>query len=115
MEDIREVLRRLELALLDPQVRRSRARLDELLSNEFSEIGSSGRVWTRSEMIDSLLVACEPIDVAIADFSARLVANDLALVTYSVSRANSRTLRSSLWRREQERWRLLFHQGTSSV
>ena len=40
-------LRRLELMLLDPDVRRDSRQVEKLLAEDFLEFGSSGRIWTR--------------------------------------------------------------------
>jgi ribonuclease HI len=41
----------------------------------------------------------------------------VALVTYRVERVEdgSTTLRSSIWAREGDRWRMRFHQGTPAA
>ncbi len=45
-------LKRFELLLMDPATRRSQESLDALLSRDFVEIGSSGRVWNRQATLD---------------------------------------------------------------
>jgi hypothetical protein len=47
-------LRSLELALLDPATRRDRSRVAELLTEDFEEFGSSGRVWSRAAILELL-------------------------------------------------------------
>ena len=44
----------LERELLRQEVRTNAARLAELLDDEFFEIGASGTVWTKREIIDAL-------------------------------------------------------------
>ncbi|UFS59278.1 nuclear transport factor 2 family protein [Subtercola endophyticus] len=44
-----------ERALLSPEVRGDRAALERLLDRQFIEIGQSGRLWTRAEMIAALV------------------------------------------------------------
>lgn len=109
-------LRRLELMLLKPEVRCNRASVEELLAEDFLEFGSSGRVWRRAAVLEMLATeTCTPPEVE--DFTCRMVSEDVALVTYcSVRRdgdgARSDVLRSSLWVRQQGKWKLQFHQGT---
>jgi len=104
----------LELELLTPQVRRSEARLAELLDPEFTEIGASGRLWTRTEMIAALTEDEDdvPEPVPVLEVTGRVVGPDLVLVTYLSDPAGRAARRSSLWRRSQGSWRLLHHQGT---
>jgi hypothetical protein len=45
--DIHEELRLMEMELVDPQVRNSPKRLEELISENFEEFGSSGRSFEK--------------------------------------------------------------------
>jgi hypothetical protein len=117
---IAEVLLSGEQALLDPEVRRDRDRVEALLAPDFEEFGASGRQWKRAEIVDLLATeAYEP--PAIQDFRCRMIAPEVALTTYRAVRKDAATgaitasNRSSLWRLEDRRWRLCFHQGTPAA
>jgi hypothetical protein len=116
-EDIAHQLRRSEEALLDPAVRSDRTRVAELLADDFVEFGSSGRIWTRDEILD-LLSGETPAPIHMMDFECALLADDVALITYRASRTDTRTgiqtssVRSSIWTKKPGGWRLRFHQGT---
>ena len=100
-----------ERELLRPETRADIGRTGVLLHPEFTEIGTSGRLWTR----DSMMMALEEnpgggaeLDVIGAD----RVGAEAVLLTYrSKGRAGS-SLRSSLWVLDGTQWRLRFHQGT---
>jgi len=112
VRDVQQLIN-LERALLSPAVRGSVERLDELLDPEFREIGASGRLWTRGEMISALVEgdqSDEPIEAE--DFHATPIGTGLVLLTYVSDPAGRVARRSSLWRRSGDRWRLLHHQGT---
>lgn len=104
-----------EQALLSPQVRGDINALTSLLHEEFSEIGSSGRVYDRSSIIKLLLG--EPVDQSPKNLVqnplfTRLSQNVIMLRWQSVAgRASERT---SIWVKTTERWCLYFHQGTGS-
>jgi hypothetical protein len=108
---------RAEEALLDPAVRSNRARVAELLADDFVEFGSSGRIWTQNEILD-LLAGEIPAPIEMMNFECALLAEDVALVTYVASRTDAQTgirtssLRSSIWTKRPAGWRLRFHQGT---
>lgn len=107
-----EHLRELELELLDPVVRGNQRRLNELLSDEFMEFGSSGRVYDKKMLVD-MLVHERHAKVAVRDFALREIAADVALVSYrTVGSAGQEARRSSIWTREGGKWQMLFHQGT---
>lgn len=102
----------LETQLMDPQFRRNSARVSEQLADDFREFGSSGRHWTRQEILD--LLAAEPAysPPEIEDFRIQQIASDVVLVTYRAQRVDTTTLRSSIWIYRNEKWQMLFHQGT---
>lgn len=119
-EEICAQLRACEEALLDPAVRRDRARAAALLADDFIEFGSSGRIWTRDSILD--LLATENYDPpAMEEFQCDLIGEDVALVTYKTVRADTASglraevLRSSIWIREAGDWRVRFHQGTKAL
>ncbi|HEY5959598.1 MAG TPA: DUF4440 domain-containing protein [Polyangiaceae bacterium] len=100
----------LEERLLAPEVRSSAEALDELISSRFVEFGSSGRIYTKDDVVRQTLAA-PIVRVAVTEFSVLAVSADVVLATYRTPNS----LRSSIWRREDERWRIVFHQGTPIV
>ena len=112
---------RLERELLGPETRGDAARMHSLLAEEFCEVGSSGRVFGREEIV--ALLQKEPAGrFLMEDAVAAFVAESVILVTYRAVRVSEReqgagesraeSLRSSLWVLREGRWRMLFHQGT---
>jgi hypothetical protein len=75
IEDEVAVVIERELALLTPEVRGFADQLEELLDPDFEEIGKSGRLWTRSEMIAALVAdaATEQHSISFSDMSGRMV------------------------------------------
>ena len=115
--DLAAQLQALEAALQSQAVRADSARLAALLADEFVEFGSSGMLWTRAATLADL-PAEDFCPRSISDFHARLLADDVAFVTYrsqrhaSGTRPASASLRSSLWKWRDGRWQMTFHQGT---
>ncbi|APO99606.1 nuclear transport factor 2 family protein [Xanthomonas perforans] len=109
-------LRTLELRLLVPQQRADVQVLEALLDPAFVEFGTSGRRYTRSEVIAALRAPGVAAEYCAEDFECARLAPDLAQVRYrSVDRRQGverQALRSSLWRSNAAGWQLLFHQGT---
>ena len=114
IEDEVAVVIERELALLTPDVRGSADQLEELLDPDFGEIGRSGRLWTRGEMITALVKDTDPEQHSInySDMSGRTVGPGFVLLTYVTEVEARRTRRSSLWRQSTKGWRVLHHQGT---
>jgi hypothetical protein len=99
-------------------VRRDGERLRQLLSDDFLEFGSSGRVWTRKSIIDMLAMETNFFPPVIEEFECTFLSEKVALVTYRTARTDAKTgeqlssLRSSVWTRQDGEWRMRFHQGT---
>jgi hypothetical protein len=106
-------LRALEESLLQPDLRKSN-RLVELLADDFVEFGSSGRVYTRRDLVEALQ-AETPVVQTTSEFKAVMLGPDAALLTY-VTRLEATppryTLRSSVWKRNGDAWQMVFHQAT---
>ena len=109
----------LEAELQASGSRQDQARLEALLDPNFREFGSSGAVYDRLSSISLLLNerSDEP-DIEMIDKVATPVSDSVVLLTYQAVRRDrrgdeiSRSLRSSLWRRSNGGWTILFHQGT---
>jgi hypothetical protein len=108
-------LRELEESLLQASVRKS-DRVTQLLAEGFVEFGSSGRTFTKEQII-ALLCAESPVSVTATEFKVELLAPNTALVTYRAHRHAQPpvyTLRSSIWQLQHGHWQMVFHQGTIS-
>ena len=120
------LLRNLEEQLLRPEIRKSRERLNELLADGFAEFGSSGHVFDKAEIIESLQQEqyrprARSAETVIADFLVRRLAPQTLLVTYRLivrdegTEEPRHTLRSSIWQSIDNRWKMIFHQGTPAT
>ena len=118
--DLTEEIRRLELLLLDPEVRSSAAALNRLLAEDFFEIGASGRVFDRAQIV-AALEEDALLETNVQDLEVRPLFPDIALATYKLrsrtagSKTDRFSLRSSLWVYRGDRWQLRFHQGTPAA
>lgn len=112
MDDVEAVVA-LEREVQTPQCRHDRARLAALLAEDVEEVGASGRVWSRAELIE-LMVGEEPdaAPIVMRDLTGRVISEGVVLVRWDSLRDGRRARRSSLWRREPSWWRLVHHQGT---
>jgi ribonuclease HI len=105
-----ELVVELERSLLTEDVRRDPAAVAGLLHPDWSEIGASGRLWTRKE----LLAAIGPIATTSLDVvSVERLSSDAILLVWRGLTDSGSSLRSSLWVRDGKRWVQRFHQGTA--
>jgi hypothetical protein len=106
----------LEQQLLQTSTRRDEVALRSLLAEDFREFGSSGRIYTRQQVINAL-AGESPQTIILSDPLCHQLAADIALVTYRSTRTNAlepthHALRSSLWVYRDNHWQMIFHQGT---
>ena len=117
MDDTRKLLEELELALLSPPGRNDKAVLAKLIADDFTEVGASGAIFGKSEVLAAL-----PLEAGITfqanSLQARLLSSTVGLVTYVVTRQDGAlsvtSRRCSIWRLVQEQWQLVYHQGTEA-
>ncbi|MCZ4339159.1 DUF4440 domain-containing protein [Shewanella colwelliana] len=114
---MRQTIIELELKLLSPEVRTSAEALQQLIHDEFLEIGATGVSFGKPEVLQRLPQA-RPPSFNVFDIHYRLLSADLAQLTYRASfkpineLEKRYSLRTSLWKLEGERWQMIYHQGT---
>jgi hypothetical protein len=109
--ELQEHLYKLEERLFHPSREKDRSQLVPLFAEDFQEYCSSGRIYSRQQAIDDLM-ASSPRAATISHFYVTVLAPDAALATYHATTAMHVSHRSSLWVFRDNRWQLLFHQGT---
>ncbi|OVE50588.1 DUF4440 domain-containing protein [Chromobacterium violaceum] len=120
MEDTDRLYRHLidkEAALLTKAIRRNVAMLDRMIADDFLEFGASGTAFGKREVLQQLPAAEDDPAIHAQDFQARRLGEDVVQITFKSVRASASsapryTLRSSIWRRRDNAWQMVFHQGT---
>ena len=110
--DATNELRQLEEALWRSETRGDRAWMDGVLAPEFTEHGRSGRAYSREAILSIAVPEMIEIELPLTDFMVRMISENVALATYVSVEPRGRSNRVSLWRRDEPRWLLEFHQGT---
>ncbi|KND48672.1 MAG: hypothetical protein AB200_03030 [Parcubacteria bacterium C7867-005] len=117
MRDYKELIFELENKLQHPEVRKSVQELDGLISNDLIEFGSSGQVYTKKDVLVNLPSSTE-IKFNMTDFDVIALGPDIVQSRFKTEKTNlqtgeiTRSQRSSLWRNENGKWKMIFHQGT---
>ena len=112
-------IRKLEEALLLDEVRADPNKFNDLIHNDFIEIGYSGKTHTKSDILANLPKEQRTdIELWSQDFSFRTLSADTVLLIYKQCLTDqSGTLsryakRSSIWCNNDGHWQMIFHQGT---
>ncbi|MBB3656987.1 hypothetical protein FHX15_002215 [Rhizobium sp. BK650] len=117
--DLDQILR--DLAAREPIFHRrefgtSRAELERMIDDDFWQIGASGKVYQRGYVIETSLARYEngpePHDWPCRDFTITVLADGLYLLSYTLEEPQRITRHSTIWRRAEEGWKIVFHQGT---
>ena len=94
--------------------------IENQMCDEFWEVGASGSIYTRQDVIETLIERYNDPNYQdiweTSDFLLTQIAPDNYLLTYNLIQNNSRhTKRSTIWRRVNGSWKILYHQGTVIV
>ena len=104
-------LYQLENKLLLPEIRISKE-VTNLLSDNFFEFGSSGKVLYKDEDISEATLGI--VKMTMSDFEIHSLSEEIVLATYRIYNElnNQHSLRSSIWKLVDGQWKMHFHQGT---
>jgi hypothetical protein len=112
-------IKELEERLLHTDVRKNSIILTELLSDDFEEVGSDGKISTREEVIEWLINKEKNIKWSLNDFRIKELSPELIVATYIAIKDNqsnsTRSIRSSIWKNFSGNWKMIFHQGTKII
>jgi ribonuclease HI len=110
--DLHGTILRLETALATRDFASLPGGLDGVLDDDFVEIGSRGRLWTRAATIAGARGA-PPAVATLADFEVDELVPGVVIARFvSLHPGGRRVLRSSIWVLRHGAWRVRFHQGT---
>lgn len=117
--DLMQHIVELETCLHQPDLRRDDQTLEHLLHREFAEIGRSGQLYSRKDVVEALLAETHQSKIAAENFALGKIREGVVILTYQSFELTPdnvkvrRTLRSSIWQwSEPYGWQLRFHQGT---
>jgi len=115
-------LEQFEIELHQYDVRTDIDKLKLLLHPSFIEIGYSGKTYSYSEIINSLLAEPQPdYNIWSQNYEHEELSQNIILVTYSAARECAdgalyrHSKRSSIWTNETGPWKIKFHQATPVV
>lgn len=118
MDPIENKIKELEEKLLHSDVRANPEILKQLLSDEFEEIGSNGKISSREDVINWLLNKEKNISWSLSDFRIKKITSDIVISIYrarkiiSNDNVSNGSMRSSIWKFSDSQWKMIFHQGT---
>ncbi|MBX3630276.1 MAG: DUF4440 domain-containing protein [Nitrosomonas sp.] len=130
MEPLAAQIMQLELKLLHTDMRANPTAIDELLDGGFEEIGSDGQAHSRQQAVAWLLNKDSTEQWSLMDFRIKPLSNDMVIAVYRAVRHDPvqtsgkdyneqkeyrGSIRSSVWQRCGDHWKMVFHQATQRV
>ncbi len=114
MKKLESMILQLEEDFFNAGICNDRSIIEDRICRDFFEYGKSGAVHTREDVIHSLINMKENRNVKIYDFKIDLLKEDTVIAHYKSYETdlNQYALRTSIWRKEDLKWKMLFHQGT---
>jgi hypothetical protein len=109
------VLREREPIFHGPAWPTTRPELDQLVADEFWEVGASGAVYDRELVLQSVAArSVDPMDETwiASDFACRQLDTRTYALTYSLRQGERLSRRLTIWRRTADDWQVVCHHGT---
>jgi hypothetical protein len=113
MRDVFEHIQHLERSLLKSEIRLSPQKLDRLLSDGFIEIGQSGRLYNKYDIIAEL-TGTPQSTAKFFDFDVRALSDTLILAGYKSTNKGRTVQRHSLWEKTGAHWQILYHEAEAA-
>jgi hypothetical protein len=115
--DVRDELRRREPIFHRPELGTSPADFEQMIDPGFWEVGASGRRYARDFVLAELErrhAGGPPAgdEWQVRDDDCLELAPDVYLFTYTLAQGDRITRRATIWRRTNQGWKIVYHQGT---
>lgn len=103
-----------EKDFFDVEFCKNKNNLEYRLAKGFIEFGSSGRINDRDSIIYYLSNLTDNREIDILDFKLSVLSDTIIMANYRslIKENNSYALRTSIWKKEEDQWKIYFHQGT---
>ncbi len=105
----------LEIKILKGEYRKDKNKLNELLSDDFVEFGGQGVEYDKEKIIEALLEE-QNIEWDFKNMKSKNIADDVLMINYiAIKKENDKiieSLRTSLWKKINNGYKMTFHQGT---
>lgn len=114
--DIEEIILGYENEFFKKEFCNNIENLNNRIHDDFTEFGQSGRVYNKGGIISYLNNVDSNRNIEILDFKIKDMGNGLLIANYMTHNRDLgiKSLRTSIWVKENSNWKLYFHQGTKT-
>jgi len=116
MDKLLGTLVELEESLFTQEVRKSSEKLSELIHDDFEEVVSSGQILNKADVV-AWLSKEMGYEIHASGYEVRSLSEEIALLKYKTKTIKdnnevSYAIRASIWKHENKKWKMLYHQAT---
>lgn len=115
ISEVLEELTKLEIFVHWPSIGTTKQEIENLLDESFWEVGASGKRYNREFVLRVLEERTHKQNNEVwvnKDFQCAEIAADNFLLTYTLAQGERLTQRASIWRKYENGFKLVYHQGT---
>lgn len=115
LSNVLNELMKLEPVFHHPEFGTTRQDFEKMMDESFWEVGASGNRYSREFVLDVLEKRAgteKTEDWKTSDFYCMEISHDNYLLTYTLLQGERLTRRMSIWKRINDGWKIVYHQGT---
>lgn len=86
--------------------------LNKIIDDNYIEIGKSGKEITKEDVIKYLINLKEDRNIIIYNFKCDKISEDIYLINYITKKEKDNIFRTSIWKKENDEFKILFHQAS---
>lgn len=86
--------------------------LNEIIDDNYVEVGKSGKKFNKKDVINDLSILKEDRKITIYNFTCDKIEEDIYLIHYITKNNNDNIYRTSIWKKEYDKIKIIFHQAS---
>ena len=102
----------LEKSLFKYEFMSNKNYLNKIIDDNYIEIGKSGKEFTKQDIIRELSNLKEDRNITIYNYNCRKISTNTFLVNYITKNNNDNIFRTSIWKKENNKFKIIFHQAS---
>ena len=107
-----EKILKLEKSLFKYEFMSNKEYLNNIIDNDYKELGKSGRLFNKQDVINELSKLKTDRDIVIYNYKCSKINENIWIVNYITLSNNVTIYRTSIWKKEKDIVKILFHQAS---
>ena len=86
--------------------------LNKIIDDKYIEVGKSGKKFNKKDVIDELSALKDDRKISMYNFTCNEIEESIYLVHYITKNGNDNIYRTSIWKKENNIIKIIFHQAS---